>query len=328
MRVEHASWIACVALLVSSPGCAQLEVHAAADWSAPRVTPPEPGSSAPFFLSQTGLYRDIANKVLAPDLLAYTPRYELWSDGADKQRWLRLPADARVDSQDVDHWQFPVGTQLFKEFARDGRRLETRLIMRTGPGARDYFMGAFVWDDAESDARFAPDGELDVRGTEHDVPRTKLCFTCHDGEAGRVLGFSALQLTAAALALLSAPPDAPYHVPGDALAQQALGYLHANCGSCHNQHGTAWPDTDLTLRLYASETRVEDTSLYRSTLGVKTASARLPGVRIERGNPAASRVYTRMASREPMVTMPPLGTELVDEPGLTAVGTWIATLAP
>lgn len=298
-------------------------------WLPPRVTPPAPDSTELFMLSQTGLYLDIADKTLAPDLIAFAPAYPLWSDGAEKQRWLRLPAGAQIDSRDMDHWQFPVGTLAWKEFSLNGRRIETRLVMRTGLGPRDYFMGAFLWDEAESDARFVPEGQLDALGTGHDVPRVKLCFTCHDGEPGRILGFSALQLSAAVpSALLSDVPAEPLVLPGDPPAQQALGYLHANCGHCHNALGTSWPDTDLVLRSSVHDARVEDTALYRSTVGVRVSSASLPGVRVLPGDPAQSRVYSRMQSREPKIGMPPIGTEHADEQGLAAVRAFIQALSP
>ena len=67
------------------------------------------------------------------------------------------PAPASTASE-MDHWQFPVGTKLWKEFSRDGVLLETRLIERYGPGREDYWMGAFVWKADGSEAVYAVDG--------------------------------------------------------------------------------------------------------------------------------------------------------------------------
>ena len=192
--------------------------------------------------------------MLARDgLLAFVPRYVLWTDGAVKRRWLALPAGTTIDTSDPAHWQLPVGATLVKEFASpDGVRLETRLIERvaaTGDPQVDYWMGAFVWDDDDADARFVPDGARDVRGTAHNVPTVKNCFTCHDGDAGRVLGFSAVQLPEVPPEVLSDPPLHSFVPPGDAVASAALGYLHANCAHCHNPQGSARPDTDMNTRL-------------------------------------------------------------------------------
>jgi hypothetical protein len=291
----------------------------------PQVVPPEEGDDTPFYLSETGLYQDIAAHELAPDLIAFEPQHALWSDGADKRRWLRLPPGTKIDTSNPDHWIFPIGTMLFKEFALEGKRIETRLIMRLAPERHDYFMGAFVWNDDESDALFVREGEQNARGTDHDVPRVKNCFTCHDGEAGRVLGFSAVQQPNAAAALLTDPPARPFEVPGNAIEQRALGYLHANCGHCHNLNGTSWPDTDLDLRLTASDTMVEDTAAYRSAVGVELTSFQDAEItlRIAAGDPERSGLYHRMSLRGPMKQMPPLATELVDDTGLSQVRAWI-----
>lgn len=302
--------------------------EADAGYEPPVVTPPDADAGTDYWLSQTGLYRDLERKIVAPDLIAFEPTYKLWSDGADKRRWLRLPEGERIDTSEMDHWQFPVGTMLWKEFSRDGKRLETRLIMRTGAGPRDYFMGAFAWNEDESDARLVPEGRQDVRGTDHDIPATKNCLSCHDGEPGRVLGFSAVQQPEVAAELLSAAPSAPYLAPGDELTARALGYLHANCGTCHNENGPAWPDTDMDLRLRVGDDSPEATATYRSTVGV--ALQYFDGsdlsLRVAPNDPAQSGVYYRMSMRGPKTQMPPLATEHVDDAGLATVRAWIEHL--
>ena len=297
-------------------------------WAPPEVTFPAQDSTEPFLLSQTGLYRDIERKVVAPDLIAYEPKYKLWSDAAQKQRWLRLPPGTTIDTSDMDHWRFPVGTMLFKQFSLDGKRLETRIVARIGPGERDYFMGAFIWNDDESDAMFAPDGASNVRGTPHDVPTTKNCLTCHDGDAGRVLGFSAVQQPDAPPELLSDPPIIPYRVPGNATTSAALGYLHANCGHCHNEDGAARPDTDMVLRLSVGAKAPEETDTYKTTLGV--AMQYFEGspltLRVDPGQADQSGVFFRMSQRGPKTQMPPLATEIVDDDGIASVRAWIESL--
>jgi hypothetical protein len=296
-------------------------------WLPPVVKYPDAKSTEAFRLSQTGLYRDLASKELAPDLIEYEPEYKLWSDGAEKRRWLRLPPGTAIDSSDMDHWVFPVGTMFFKEFSLAGKRLETRLVARLGPKPDDYFMGAFVWNEDETDAVFEREGESNVRGTEHDVPETKRCFTCHNGDEGRALGYSAVQQPAAK-ALLSDPPSEPYVVPGDDVARQALGYLHANCGNCHNPSGTSRTDTNLTLRLEVSEHTVEDTGIYKSSVRVELDHwmHKAFDLRIAPGDSGASAVSARMKSRTKDDAMPPFASELVDETGVELVEKWIDSL--
>ncbi len=283
-------------------------------------------------LSETGLYSDLARRTVSGDVLRYTPRHALWTDGATKRRWLRLPAGAKIDATDPDRLLFPVGAQLWKEFSRDGRALETRLIERFGPGDGDYWMGAFVWLDDGSDAVLAPDGAADVGGTTHDVPAQKQCWSCHAGEPGRVLGFSRLQVEHDVLAPLTSPPSPPTTaLVGDARATRALGVLHANCGHCHNEHGSAWPDTSMVLRLGSDEDVVEATRLFESVVGAPTLSFKGPGkppFRVAPGDPASSAVVVRMEHRGDAFQMPPLGTERVDTDGLAAVREWVESLAP
>ncbi len=296
------------------------------------------------YLSQTGLYADIATQTFAPDLLEFEPRYKLWSDGAEKRRWLRLPAGARIDTSDLEHWLLPVGAQLFKEFrAPDGTLLETRLIEHvasTGNDALDYWMGAFAWRADASDAVFVPDGASNVNGTQHDVPTASNCRTCHQGEPGHALGLSALQLfgpgpgvrladlTQRGLLSNAPPADAAYVVPGDATTAAALGYIHANCGHCHNPRGAARPDVDMTLRLDLVAATPEATTIYRNTVSVPLFRFSHDGytVRVSPGDPAASAILFRMSIRGVGQQMPPLATEVPDPSGLTSVSSWISSL--
>jgi hypothetical protein len=306
--------------------------------------PSAPPDAGPWLLSQTGLYRDIATATLAPGVIRFSPAYPLWSDGADKDRFVALPAGTQIDTSDMDHWRFPVGTRLWKEFRRDGHRLETRLIQRTGPGKMDYWMGAFLWNADGSDAAFVEAGAQNVHGTDHDVPEAKTCWSCHLGEPGRVLGLSAIQLSqppeGAAVSVasltadgwLSTPPLAGtiHGPPGTPVVSAALGTLHANCGSCHNPDGIARPDTDLMLRLSVADRDPAATAIYRSTVGVVLQKFKTPEIslRVAPGSPSSSGIYERMHSRDPRRQMPPLASKHVDEAGCAAVAAWITSLPP
>ena len=54
-----------------------------------------------FSRSQTGLYSDIASGTFAADVRPFEPKYVLWSDGATKRRFIRLPACAQIDTTDM-----------------------------------------------------------------------------------------------------------------------------------------------------------------------------------------------------------------------------------
>jgi len=302
------------------------------DAAAPDAAPPSRER-----LSEVGLYADIENKVVADGVIEFEPAYRLWSDGAVKTRWIALPPGGQIDTSDMNRWVFPVGTKFFKEFVRDGVRVETRMIEKLGDGPMDFWMGAFIWELDESDAVFAPGGGTNVNGTEHDVPDAEMCWVCHLGEPSKALGFSAIQLSRetgpvtlkqiADDGWLTDPPPAgvDYPAPGDATVSAALGYLHANCGHCHNPRGTSWPDTSMWLRLQIEDRTPEETTTYMSTLDVPL-DRWVTGpytVRVSPGDASMSAITARMSVRGTMAEMPPLATELIDPDGIAAVTAWI-----
>src|SRR4051812_46983589 len=91
--------------------------------------PPDAGT-APLELRCTGLYSDWTSRAVASEAMAYKPGIELWSDGAEKQRWFSLPKGTKIDTSDPDEWQFPVGTKTWKEFKHGGKRIETRFYWK------------------------------------------------------------------------------------------------------------------------------------------------------------------------------------------------------
>jgi hypothetical protein len=89
----------------------------------------------PSTLECTGLYANFASKEVAPNAFAYTPSSPLWSDGAEKQRWIELPSHTQIDISNPNEWVFPVGTKLFKEFRVNGRRVETSASSKSVSGS-------------------------------------------------------------------------------------------------------------------------------------------------------------------------------------------------
>jgi hypothetical protein len=311
------------------------------------------GGRATGALSSQGLYADVARKTVVDAALEYAPLYPLWSDGAEKRRWLLLPDGATIDTSDLDHWRFPAGTRLFKEFRDEatGRRLETRLLRVDGPG--QVFMVSYVWNDDESDAFEAPAGADDVRGTDHDVPTQARCRTCHQGEPDSVLGFTAIQLSGTAAPnlttiapLLSRPPEstASFVAPGAAVESAALGYLHANCGVCHNPAGSAARDTCLVgadgvrtrclvLRLSVTEAGPgkdpRATEAWRSTVDEPTHGNYQGGFpRVQPGEPDRSALVVRAGQRGSGAQMPPpFASSRVDAQGVALLTAWVAGMS-
>jgi hypothetical protein len=295
----------------------------------------------PPLLSATGLYQSIASKKLAAGVFPFTPQFPLWTDGAEKHRWVHLPGCAKIDTSDMDRWVVPVGTKVWKEFVFGGVRVETRYIHRWGPGASDFVFQAYQWNAEATEATPVSNGGVtDANGTQHDIPGEWECAVCHGHAPERVLGLSAVQLSHLGPGLtvrsLSAAgrltvPSAGFSVPGDATARAALGYLHGNCAHCHNPSPSAvWFTTPYSLKLLTGAATVAQTDAVVTAVGVAPEKFVHPGIthRITAGDPASSGVTYRMSVRGSADEMPALGTKVVDQDGLALVSAWIRKLAP
>jgi hypothetical protein len=290
-------------------------------------------TTAPALLSQTGLYANTATKTLAPYVQAFSPKYPLWSDASAKNRWAYVPMCATIDTTNMDSWSFPVGTRFWKEFIVAGKLVETRLLERFGPGVNDWIYAPYRWNGAGTDASYVQGGASNVNGTQHDIPSVLQCLNCHRLNA-RALGFEVVNLshsgagvtmaTLSAAGVLSTPLPGGYAVPGTPTEEAALGYLHTNCGPCHN---AASPSFVYNARLGVAHTLVQQTPTFLTTVGVVSPYV-VPGMThiIEPGDPATSVLSHRMGQRGNLDQMPPIGSEVVDAAGKAAVDAWILGL--
>ena len=314
-------------------------------------------TSPPQNLQDTGLYADFSTLQIDPRHLAFTPQYPLWSDGAAKRRWLSLPAGGVIDGSDPDAWVFPVGTRFWKEFAFSGQRVETRYLERQADG--QWLYAAYTWSpDGREAILTSQKGRRSAyalaAGRSHTIPGVTDCKACHQGGRTEILGFSALQLSPDRdpVALHPEPrslPDvdvnylieqgllvglpkafvenAPRIDAASATERAALGYMHGNCGHCHNDQG---PQKNLGLFLqHISADRTHPA--VTTTIGhpvKKPAPGQSPDatLRVEPRHPEGSALLERMASRYPALQMPPLGTELVDQDAVALIHRWISEL--
>lgn len=310
---------------------------------------------APPTLHDSGLYVSHGSLVVDPAHLGFAPQYPLWTDGAAKRRWLSLPPGERIDASDPDAWNFPVGTRFWKEFAFDGRPIETRYMERRGDGS--WLFAAYAWSADGTTANLVSDKgilrafEFDD-GTAHAVPSQADCGACHMSGRSPVLGFSTLQLSDdrdpnALHADVSPHPDVtlafliehdlisgldrhlvlapPRASTASASQRTALGYLHANCGHCHNPYGPL-NRLGLFLRQPADSNRSAALSTTFRVPLVRPPSDIQPGTkyRIAPGNPRLSAIPQRMAARGTALQMPPIGTVQADAEAVELINRWIA----
>ena len=322
--------------------------------AATRSVPQEP--CAPALLSETGLYEASRPGAIARGVRQFSPQYPLWSDGAAKARWVYLPAGTTIDTTDAADWEFPVGTRFWKEFTFNGRKVETRFIWRAA--ADRWIFATYAWNEEQTDAVLAPDTGIPGAaplpdGKQHDIPGQIDCLACHGTTRPGPLGFNALQLstdrdpnaihgeplapgmiTVATLEqerrfsparpeLVASPPRIQASSPR---TRAVLGYLAANCGTCHNPAGeTSFTGPSLKHSDIANGDDVVARMLQYATSwqvpGQPDGATRM----LNATRPDASAMLARMRSRRPSSQMPPLATRLRDEQAIAAIEKWIAT---
>jgi len=183
-----------------------------------------PNPEPPALLSATGAFTNLANLTPRAGLIPYTPASTLWSDRAEKFRWIAIPNTAGVSgeydllSEKINftedwEWIFPVGTVIIKHFAlptdlRDPENpallqpVETRFLVRGENGS--YFYFTYQWRADGSDADLLTSGAtadysiIDEAGSNVNqtwtYPTRANCTDCHQEGAGHVLGLKTRQL--------------------------------------------------------------------------------------------------------------------------------------
>jgi hypothetical protein len=349
--MERMTLCACAALF--AVGCSTVDEYVTVDASADDgevrdATRKDAGLAAPDApanlvtgaakLSETGLYSDFASRTIDPRWMIVSPRYPLWSDGDTKSRYLYLPPGAKIDTSDPDNWKFPVGTKMWKEFRVGNLLVETRLIekVKDGVGADVWWKTAYAWKADGSDALATVGDVANALGTAHEIPGQQKCLICHGNVADAVIGLGVIQLSGTGLIGKLAADDrftAPVvesEVPGSGDVKAALGYMHGNCGHCHNDVGWVHEVTALRLRVLLAAQKPTECGAYGaiylasqhvlvSDAGIALRYEIVPGV------PGESQLFDRISRRD-VLQMPPICTKVVDDPGVALVRSWIMSL--
>ena len=315
---------------------------------------------APPLLSQTGLYAGDETMQIDPRNRPFSPQYPLWSDGAAKRRWIRLPEGAAIDASNLSRWDFPIGTRFWKEFSFDGHKVETRFLWRVNKD--QWVFASYAWNEAQTEASLASETGIPnvaevSAGKRHSIPSIDECRSCHDSARTEILGFDALNLsddrdpnaphaepltpemltlrtltednliTPKRTELVTRPPRITAASPQ---ARAALGYLSTNCGSCHNRESSI-ATVGLILKHSLTERRGpptdECTAALATTAGKRghwvVPEAQEASRIINPGHPESSALIRRLKSRRPSSQMPPLGTVLVDRQAVDLLTAWV-----
>ena len=333
------------------------------------LLPKQPASKVPEIekalpnLSDYGLFKGpLAAMQPADGVLSYELNAPLFSDYAEKARFIKLPAGQKMQYSPDEVFQFPVGTVIAKTFSyhADARKpkskhrlLETRILVHTENGWQAW---PYIWNEDQTDAALEITGGIlpiewkdeqgKKRSLQYSVPNVNQCKGCHSFNKQIVpIGPSARQLNhqissksgkVAQLehwrqqGLIEGLPAKAGDIPalttwsdnGPDINSRARAYLDANCGHCHRPEG---PGSTSGLFLpYA-----ENDPGHLGVMKAPVAAGRGAGNRsfnIVPGKPEASILLYRMESSDPGVMMPELGRQMTHQEGIELLKAWIRQL--
>jgi len=304
------------------------------------------GDALPGKLSDYGFFTDLPAETPAARVVGYDLETPLFSDYADKHRYLYVPPGQKARYAGEAAFELPVGSALIKTFgypqAGKFRPLETRLLLRRASG---WVALPYVWNAEGTDAVLKRAGTripvefTDPAGKHHAisyaVPNQNQCKDCHAlagaitpiGVKARFLNHAGqLEKLVAADMLDRLPADAPriarWDNPAAKLDDRARAYLEINCAHCHNPAGAA-----SNSGLFLEHSRRDPVALGIGKRPV--AAGRGSGGRdfaIQPGDPDASILIYRMESTDPGIAMPELGRATVHKEGVALLRAWIESM--
>lgn len=270
----------------------------------------------------------------AEDFHVYELATELFTDYAEKQRLIKLPAGFTLKANGEGLPDFPEGTILVKTFyyyndKRDpsnGKKvIETRLEIKSNGR---WNVGTYLWNKDQTDATLITTGInktinwIDDQGNgrviAYRVPSNNECATCHQA-SGQIIPIGPklrnlnmdvernaievnqlqhLQQTGILDGVdpISIPSLPRWKNTSEPLDRRARAYLDVNCAHCHNANGIA-SGTKLVLNY--------DTPYQGTDIG-------------DRRNAIVSNMERG--------SMPRLGTSIVDDEGLELIRAYIKNL--
>jgi uncharacterized repeat protein (TIGR03806 family) len=325
---------------------------------------PEPNGTAPKMrLSEYGFFiGSLPDFSPAPGVFPYQVNAPLFSDYAEKARFIALPSGTSLGYQANAAFDFPTGAVIIKHFyyfkeaahPEKGKQiLETRLLMREENGWKAL---TYVWNTEQTDAVLEVAGATipvqwknaagQKQQIDYTVPNLNQCKGCHSLAGAFVpIGVTARQLNRKndpqaenqllqwhKDGLLKAPEDldlaqAPrlnrYDDPSDGdLNARARAYLDANCAHCHHPQGPA-----STSGMFLQYNQQDQGAL--GIMKAPVAAGRGSGNRkygIYPGKPQESILLYRMEHNDPGIRMPELGRQMAHKEGIELIKQWIKSL--
>ncbi|GAA0479512.1 hypothetical protein GCM10009096_22020 [Parasphingorhabdus litoris] len=296
-------------------------------------------------LSDFGFFKDASGWQPNKGVELYRLNSALFTDYAEKYRYIYVPAGQQAVVDDDGLLQFPVGSALIKSFGYeiDGqdRLLETRVLLHRADG---WIALPYVWNAEQTEAVLKVAGKRvpvtftdpsgATRNISYAVPNKNQCKECHSlsgavvpiGPKMRNLAHDTLDMLLSNAMLEKPdrdhPPIPDYADAAMPLESRARAYLDINCAHCHNRQGSA-SNSGLFL------TYEEESPVHIGVGKRPVAAGRGSGgfqFAIAPGQPDQSILMHRLKSLEPGVAMPEVGRSLVHDEGAALLGEWIAAM--
>ena len=334
-----------------------------------RIEPNGFTAEPPALLSQTGAFKNLNTLTPEDGIIPYTVNAKLWSDGAIKKRWIAIPNDGthntaaeKISFNERSEWAFPEGTVIIKHFELPidkrnpslTKKLETRfIILKKGGGVYGV---TYKWNAAGTDATLLTSGDLanyDViqedgssRTQSWEFPSREQCLTCHNNNAGDVLGIKTHQLngelsyplsgkTANQLAswghiglfdnnfdenkINTYPKSVDINDESASLELRVRSYIDANCSFCHRPNGV---NANFDTRF---NTSLAGTNLINGEL---QGSYGVPGAAVIKPRDVAKSIFHTRDNSVGEDRMPPIAKNLVDEDYIQVLTDWINSMDP
>lgn len=292
----------------------------------------------------------------AAGIIPYELNTPLFSNYAEKLRFIKLPPGTKAVYNDSVVFSLPRGTVLIKNFyyfndfrkPEKGRKIiETRLLVHKEDGWATY---QYIWNETQTEAVFEPIGDAitvnytDAKGKKitapYIIPNQNQCKGCHaQGKLLFPIGIAARHLNAAYiytggkqnqlqywaknnmidLPSATIPANANWMDKNAGTEAKARAYLDINCGFCHNNKGPA-NTSGLFLDIHTANSTA--LGINKTPVAAGRGSGDLQ-YDIVPGNPHKSILIYRMTSTDPGIAMPEIGREQIHKEGVALISEWI-----
>lgn len=299
----------------------------------------------PALLSEWGCFQNGDVTTFSNHVIPYDINALLWSDHADKGRFMAIPDGTTINVDNEGRFDLPIGSVVGKNFRLNDQIIETRLLLHHEQpyGWKGY---SYEWNDTETEATLLTNAkDKDFNGQVWHYPSQSECDSCHTTIAGFTLGPEIGQLNRSYIypstgvnanqlitleninvlgtALSDAEKSTALYAIDDvaySAERRARSYLHSNCAHCHQPGGPGGGNMDLRFESPLEDSRICNEAPLGDTLGLITPVIVAPG------NPDTSVLVLRMEDLG-QHRMPPLASSTVDTYAISVVRAWIRDIS-